>query len=266
MSDRSFDVVIVGGGLAGSAAASVLARDGFEVLVLERETTFRDRVRGEWLSPWGIVELDALGLRDVADSVPRVNLITNHVGFDDTISPDRADSEEFDLATLPGGGCLAVGHPEFQEAMLRNAVEEGATVVRGAQSVLVSPAASPAVSFEHDVLDEIGGSEARLQVDKSFQFGLLRFTPKAGLNWLSSQLSNHDFGVSDCEATVERPAYDLNDTFSIEGGFGLFIEVTRDWLVIANTGVELLDEQVTDSPIVEKDYVVKGFLAINYLF
>jgi flavin-dependent dehydrogenase len=42
--DRSVDVVVVGGGIAGSALATVLARDGYEVLVLERQTTYRDKV------------------------------------------------------------------------------------------------------------------------------------------------------------------------------------------------------------------------------
>ena len=46
------DVVVVGGGLGGAATASVLARHGLAVLVLEREQVFRDRVRGEWLAPW----------------------------------------------------------------------------------------------------------------------------------------------------------------------------------------------------------------------
>lgn len=42
--------------------------------------------------------------------------------------------------------------------------------------------------------------------------------------------------------------------------------LTRDWLVMVNASVELLEGQVTDSPIVQKDYVVKGFAAINYVF
>jgi outer membrane protein len=46
----------------------------------------------------------------------------------------------------------------------------------------------------------------------------------------------------------------------------MFIEITRDWLVIANASVEVLEEQVTDSPIVNNDYVVKGFVATNYVF
>ncbi len=122
------------------------------------------------------------------------------------------------------------------------------------------------LSFEHDVLDEIGGSEASIEFKKSFQYGMFRFSPKIGVNWLSSDLSNHDFGVPVSKATLDRPAYELNDILSIEAGLGMFIEITRDWLVIVNASVELLDNEVTDSPIVEKDYVVKGFAAINYVF
>ena len=138
MQDETFDVVVVGGGLGGSAAASVLARAGLEVLVLERETGFRDRVRGEWLAPWGILELEALGLRHVADAVAHVNLITRHVGYDESITPAAAEQAAVDIAGLiPGGGCLAIGHPQFQEALLTNAEREGATVRRGVGAVIV---------------------------------------------------------------------------------------------------------------------------------
>jgi flavin-dependent dehydrogenase len=42
-----YDAIVVGGGLGGSALADQLARAGHNVLVLERETQFKDRVRGE---------------------------------------------------------------------------------------------------------------------------------------------------------------------------------------------------------------------------
>lgn len=122
------------------------------------------------------------------------------------------------------------------------------------------------VGYEHDVLNKIGGGEAHLQFNKSFQFGVFRFSPEIGMNWVGSELSNHDFGVPDTKATADRPAYYLDNTTSFEGGLRMFIEITRDWLVIANASVEILDARVTDSPIVEKDYVVKGFTAINYVF
>lgn len=148
MTDEAFDVVVVGGGLAGCAAASVLARAGLEVLVVEREERFHDRVRGEWLAPWGILELDGLGLRAVAESVPRVDLITRHVGYDESISPDDAEEQVLDIAALiPGGGCLSIGHPQFQDAMLANAEREQATVRRGVSDVVVTPGSSPSVAY-----------------------------------------------------------------------------------------------------------------------
>ena len=45
--DVTVDVAIVGGGIAGAALATVLARDGYEVLLLERQTSYRDKVRTE---------------------------------------------------------------------------------------------------------------------------------------------------------------------------------------------------------------------------
>lgn len=47
------DVVIVGGGIAGSSLAVLLSRGGVDVTVLERTTAYEDRVRGETMPPWG---------------------------------------------------------------------------------------------------------------------------------------------------------------------------------------------------------------------
>lgn len=41
------NLVIAGVGLAGSALAVVMALNGYRVLVIERETRFRHRIRGE---------------------------------------------------------------------------------------------------------------------------------------------------------------------------------------------------------------------------
>ena len=62
---RQYDVITVGGGLAGSSLARSLAEQRMKVLVLERETVFSDRVRGEQMHPWGVAELRQLGLYDL---------------------------------------------------------------------------------------------------------------------------------------------------------------------------------------------------------
>src|SRR6266404_6153610 len=127
----SIDVVVVGGGIAGSATATVLARAGLPVLVLERATEYRDRVRGEWLSPWGVVEAQRLGLYDTlvaagGHHVPRF-------GWDETVDPAQAEAEALDLAGLLPGvpGPLCLGHPTACAALADAAVAAGATVLRG---------------------------------------------------------------------------------------------------------------------------------------
>ena len=70
----SFDVITVGGGLAGSTLATELARAGYKVLVLERETHFKDRVRGENMLPWGVAAARRLGLVDYLLASGDINL------------------------------------------------------------------------------------------------------------------------------------------------------------------------------------------------
>lgn len=63
MTDESYDVIVVGGGPAGSATAALLAKEGRSVLVLEREKFPRYHI-GESLIPGVWPTLDRLGLRE----------------------------------------------------------------------------------------------------------------------------------------------------------------------------------------------------------
>ena len=65
--DLSADVVVIGGGPAGSAAATMLARKGWQVIVLERERFPRDHV-GESLLPASIPVLEELGALPAVES------------------------------------------------------------------------------------------------------------------------------------------------------------------------------------------------------
>ena len=120
--------------------------------------------------------------------------------------------------------------------------------------------------YEHDVLDKIGGGEAHLKLDKSFELGILKLTPGISFNWMSSDFANHDFGVLAQQAKSERPAYALEDIYSIEFKMGMFIELSRDSLFVLDVAAEILPDEVTASPIVSEDYVIKGFAVINYVF
>jgi outer membrane protein len=122
------------------------------------------------------------------------------------------------------------------------------------------------LGYMHDALDRIGGGEARFELEKSFQYGILRLTPKIGLVWTSSDLAQNDFGVAPGQARPDRPAYAPGDHLTSEAGVGAFIDVTRDWLLVINAGVEFLDSHATRSPIVDQHSVTKGFAALSYVF
>ncbi len=73
------EVIVVGGGLAGSATALGLADRGHDVLLLDRRAFPRDKVCGEGLMPHGVAALQALGI----DPVPlghRFTGIAYHAG------------------------------------------------------------------------------------------------------------------------------------------------------------------------------------------
>ncbi|WP_375264004.1 NAD(P)/FAD-dependent oxidoreductase [Palleronia sp.] len=69
---------VIGGGLAGSATALSLARWGHDVTLFERDPSPRDKVCGEFLSPEGCREVEAMGLdltRLGAEPVSRLRLL-----------------------------------------------------------------------------------------------------------------------------------------------------------------------------------------------
>ncbi|XP_023546518.1 squalene monooxygenase-like isoform X1 [Cucurbita pepo subsp. pepo] len=67
--DGDADVIIVGAGVAGSALAHTLGKDGRLVHVIERDLTEPDRIVGELLQPGGYLKLIELGLQDCVEEI-----------------------------------------------------------------------------------------------------------------------------------------------------------------------------------------------------
>src|SRR3954462_11009117 len=148
MTSSAPDVVIVGGGIAGGTMATVLARSGLEVSVLEREVTYPDRVRGEWVAPWGVVEFKRLGLLELLHSNGAIPVKRN-VPYDENWAPDAAEQRAFDFTTLPPDLTmpLCIGHPTMCNAFAVSAKAAGAEVLTGIKDVEVTSGPRPSVSF-----------------------------------------------------------------------------------------------------------------------
>lgn len=157
---RSYDLIVVGGGLGGSSLATATADSGVRVLLLERELQFKDRVRGEATWPWGFAELRALGIDASVYSSFAVERPYLDVYFSNELVAHR------DLSATSNQRMPALNwvHYEMEEGLLRAAESAGAEVRRGARVSEVRPAngAKPAAAFEHNGRSE--EAEARLIV------------------------------------------------------------------------------------------------------
>ncbi len=142
------DVVIVGGGVGGSALGAALAQAGLAVEILERTTEFEDRVRGEWMAPWGVAETKRLGLYDTLVASGGHHL-SRHVSYDELLEPAAAEERTLPIALLhpesPGPLCLE--HTRMQRALLERAAVAGACVRRGVSDLRVE---AGRVRFHHE--------------------------------------------------------------------------------------------------------------------
>ncbi|WFU13805.1 FAD-dependent oxidoreductase [Bradyrhizobium sp. CB3481] len=147
MTNLAPDIVIVGGGIAGGTMATVLAKRGLQVCVLERETIYPDRVRGEWIAPWGVVEFKRLELLELLHDTGAIPVKRN-VPYDENWTPDVAEKRALDFSALPPDLPLplCIGHPTMCRAFAASAKAAGAQVLTGISDVKVTAGARPAVS------------------------------------------------------------------------------------------------------------------------
>lgn len=146
----SADVVIVGAGPAGSAAAAWAARDGREVLLIDSAQFPRDKACGDGLTPRAIAELRLLGLGPWLDG--RIS----HHGL--RLAGFGADVE----VPWPGPSfpstSSAVPRTELDDRIRMVAAESGAQMLLGVKAV--------------DVLHDSSGKVRALVLDDGREIGV----------------------------------------------------------------------------------------------
>ena len=128
----SCDVLVVGAGPAGSAAAAWAAKAGLDVLLVDSAVFPRDKTCGDGLTPRAIGELQRLGLEDWLRA-HTVNRGLRAHGFGQTL-----------LLPWPGPGKSGTGLPDWGSAVARTelddhlrttAIKAGAQAIDGARAV-----------------------------------------------------------------------------------------------------------------------------------
>lgn len=158
---NQYDVVIAGGGPAGSTAAIVLARAGLRVCVLEKDAHPRFHI-GESILPRNTALLRELGLEDAVLSLTHVPKLGAEFGFGNDANPRRFT---FTDGLLPGLPVFNIERARFDKLLLDKAREAGAEVFEQ------RPVTSIARLAEGDVLVATGAGavQGRLLLDASGQ-------------------------------------------------------------------------------------------------
>ena len=186
--NKEFDLIIVGGGLAGLSLAILCQRKGFKVLVLEKGSYPRHKVCGEFISLESLQFLQKLGLDLSEDYFPKISKfhLTTEYG------------NQGSCALNPGG----VGVSRFYlDHRLMQLAENAGCVIK--QNTTVR-------QMEHGVVDNLGMNyEGRLVVGA--------FGRTSGLEKSRMKEQTKYFGVK--YHLDKGPANDVIEIHHFKGGY-----------------------------------------------
>jgi menaquinone-9 beta-reductase len=117
------DVIVVGAGPAGSAAAHHLATAGLDVLMLEKTSFPREKVCGDGLTPRAVKALTAMGISTDEDDGWLRNKGLRIIG-----GGGRIELAWPDLSAFPGFGTIRA-RTDFDQLLARHAQKAGARLL-----------------------------------------------------------------------------------------------------------------------------------------
>lgn len=181
----NFDCIIIGGGPAGATAATLLAKHGRSVLVLERYAFPRHHV-GESLMPQTYWTFKRLG---VLDKLRQSDFVTKEsVQFVTASGKESAPFYFTDRDPNEWSQTWQVRRDEFDKMMLDNAEANGASVVHGANVREVIMDGERATGVRAMIDGKMKEYGAKVVIDASGQSGLL--SRQLGLREPDAKLKN----------------------------------------------------------------------------
>lgn len=147
---RTVDVAVVGAGPAGAAAATELARDGREVLLIDKATFPRDKICGDGLTALALRQLEELGL--VPDAVESWQWTDKC-----WVRSPSGRIAEFPLPTEQGHHAAVASRRDLDAALVDLAVAAGAELAAGCR-VGAADESSDSVTLD---VEELGRVNAK---------------------------------------------------------------------------------------------------------
>ena len=141
------------------------------------------------------------------------------------------------------------------------------TLEGGFATGLRTPLGELRVEWGHDLLDRHNGESLELTYRYTFENGNLKFSPFLTASFLDAKLANYYYGVTEAESQANGiPSYEVGDTTNLSFGLNSYWQVNEHFFLFANVGIEALNDDIVNSPIVNEDFAAELFVGGGYFF
>mgnify|MGYP000004305301 FL=1 len=139
-------------------------------------------------------------------------------------------------------------------------------IVAGINAFVESSYGEFSLEVSRDISGGHEGHVAELSYSYSFTSGSWTAYPEIGVLWMSHEVSDYYYGVSEVDARVDRTQYRPGSAFIWSVGFGVSYDFYHHHSVTLSATINRLSDRLLDSPIVEKADTEGLMLGYSYSF
>ena len=152
------------------------------------------------------------------------------------------------------------------EPQLRGLDELDATVDAGIKLNFGGSWGDVEVHVSKTMSDEHDGIRVRSGYGFSFSYSDVTFTPNISFTYSDEERSNYYYGVSAADVSLSRPVYELDATLNYSLGYDVTYMLNNHWLLFHSLGVTVLDDDISESPLVVSEDPYFLALGVFYTF
>lgn len=241
MENNNYDVIVIGAGPAGSTAAMCIAKAGYKVLIIDKNTFPRDKSCGDGLTRMSSRLIHELGILDNFSRFKRIKGVRVYI--------DNQGFRQFDYPEDLEDPCYGLVVPRFEldYILCRKAVENGAVLLEktGCENLLYDEKTSQVIGVKlhngsemfADIVIGADGAASKIAYQAN-----LATTPK---NKLGFGLRGYFSGIKDLSEILEiyLPILDISEK-RVLPSYGWVFPVADD---MANIGVGLIEKNDRDN-------------------
>ena len=219
--NSNYDVIIAGGGPAGSSAAIHLALRGARVLLAEQKKFPRPKLCGEFISPECITQFERLGVSDQM-------LASNPSPLTETVFYSQAGAK----VSVPsdwfsnGGVALGLSRAEMDERLLRRAADAGVDIREETSVMSLNFANDRVVGVNLKTHNSENSVSAPLTIDATGRARVLARMAEKSVHVRSQQRELVAFKAHFRNTGVAQGACEI---YFYPGGYGGLTSIENGW-------------------------------------